>query len=236
MDILFEHPWFIVINKPADLLTQAVDSIDSVQTKMVEYLRQGSPSGPTPFVGIPHRLDRVTTGVLVVARNQRSLRRLSEQFATRKVLKKYHAVIDLPSALASQLDTANALECVDYLRKIPDESRGEICQLSDPGAREARLSIRLLRRTSQRQHDSPLGLVEIELETGRMHQIRLQLAHRQAPIVGDALYGSTRNLEQGEFRQDPIALHARSLVFYHPQTAERLEFTAEYPPSWDQFT
>jgi len=236
MEILFEHPWFIVINKPSDLLTQAVESIDSVQTKVVEYLRQSSPSGTTPFVGIPHRLDRVTTGVLVVARNQRSLRRLSEQFATRKVLKKYHAVIDLPLAFASQLDTESALTCVDYLRKIPNESRGEICQLSDSGAREARLTIRFIRRTTQLQQDSPLGLVEIELETGRMHQIRLQLAHRQAPIVGDALYGSTKTLEQGEFRQAPIALHARSLVFYHPQTAERLEFTADYPPSWNHFS
>ncbi|MFO0011465.1 MAG: pseudouridine synthase, partial [Planctomycetota bacterium] len=88
IEILIDDPWFLVINKPIDLLTQAVAGVPSVQSMLIDQLRNG-PS--KPFVGIPHRLDRMTSGVMVVARNQRALRRLCDQFAARSVHKEYLA-------------------------------------------------------------------------------------------------------------------------------------------------
>ena len=232
MQIVFEHPWFLVINKPTDLLTQAVEGIPSVQTTLVSQLFSQQPAGPTPFIGIPHRLDRVTTGVMVVARNQRALRRLSEQFAARRVTKKYHAIVESTDEINMLENSEKQIRWVDYLRKIPDESRGEICDASIDGAREAILSFRKLRYQTLPDRSERFSLVEIELETGRMHQIRLQFASRGAPVVGDTLYGSRVDWIAGEFRQPPIALHARSLEFFHPQTAEKLFFEADYPDFW----
>lgn len=232
MQIVFEHPWFLVVNKPTDLLTQAVEGIPSVQTTLVSQLISNQPTGPTPFIGIPHRLDRVTTGVMVVARNQRALRRLSEQFAARRVRKKYHAIVETTDEIRTLECGERQLRWVDYLRKIPDESRGEICDSSVDGAREAVLSFRRLGNQHLCNRTEGFSLVEIELETGRMHQIRLQFASRGAPVVGDSLYGSHVHWIEGEFRQPPIALHARSLEFFHPQTAEKLFFEADYPEFW----
>ncbi len=274
MQILFEHPWFVVINKPTDLLSQAVDGIDSVQTKLEEELRPLTPSGANPFVGIPHRLDRVTTGIMVVARNQRALRRLSEQFASRKVRKTYHALVenlatkestivtwasrpeeplqdrarrpghgeeapnfpgvnDSPN-LANQSIIKEASRWEDWMRKIPDVAKGEICAEGDEGARQGVLHQRLLRQGMLSHSPNRLSLLEVELETGRMHQIRLQCAVRGYPIVGDSLYGSTMTWLEGTFWQSPIALHARTIEFHHPQTSELLRFEAPYPEAWDR--
>ncbi|XZE20908.1 RluA family pseudouridine synthase [Pirellulaceae bacterium SH449] len=229
MNILFEHPWFLVVNKPTDLLTQAVAGIDSLQTELVRYLKERAPDGANPFIGIPHRLDRVTTGVMVVARNQRALRRLSEQFAARIVSKTYHAAV--PDLGMDLLEKEN-LRWIDYIRKVPEEARGEVCSPEIDGAREAVMIVQPLQRAWLNGCDERLRLCEIQLETGRMHQIRIQFAARGRPIVGDQLYGSTIPWMEGEFRNAPIALHARSLQFRHPQTAEPMAFEAPYPESW----
>jgi RluA family pseudouridine synthase len=229
MNILFEHPWFLVVNKPTDLLTQAVAGIDSLQTELVRCLKERDPDGANPFIGIPHRLDRVTSGVMVVARNQRALRRLSEQFAARIVSKTYHAIV--PDI---DLQEKEDVRWVDHIRKIPEEARGEVCSPEIDGAREAVMIVRPLQKAWLNGCNEGLRLCEIRLETGRMHQIRIQFAARGRPIVGDELYGSTIPWVEGEFRNAPIALHARSLQFRHPQTAEPLLFEAPYPESWNR--
>lgn len=263
MQILFEHPWFIVINKPADLLTQAVEGINSVQTSLSNLLAQQSPGGPTPFIGVPHRLDRVTTGVMVLARNQRALKRLCEQFAARTVTKKYHALVESVDDRAMLERHESPVRWEDWIRKIPDEARGEVCSQEVEGARTAVLFQQVINHGSLRDeldipersysesinsesinpaesgnlvvptNPSPaVTLLELQLETGRMHQIRLQCAVRGYPVVGDSLYGSKHRWQTGEYRQEPIALHARSIAFRHPQTAEQLHFEAPYPDSW----
>jgi 23S rRNA pseudouridine1911/1915/1917 synthase len=234
VDILFEHPWFLVINKPTNLLTQAVDGIDSVQTELEKRLKERNQNGPNPFIGIPHRLDRVTTGVMIIARNQRALRRLSDQFASRKVKKTYHAIVPTSELLSRQSSVESSIRWVDFLRKIPDQALGEVCSPDTEGAREASLTVRLLRRCALPPHRESLCLCEVVLETGRMHQIRLQFASRGMPIIGDDLYGSKIPWILGNFRSSPIALHARSVTFHHPQTAELLRFEADYPKDWDR--
>ncbi|MCU0711540.1 MAG: RluA family pseudouridine synthase [Pirellula sp.] len=234
MEILFEHPWFLVVNKPTDLLTQAVAGVDSLQTELVRYLKERTPGGSNPFIGIPHRLDRVTTGVMVVARNQRALRRLSEQFAARVVSKSYHAIVPDGTLLEELSLSQSTVRWIDHLRKIPEEARGEICSAEIEGAKEAIMTV----KPCQQAWFSGLGecfrLCEVQLETGRMHQIRLQFASRGMPILGDQLYGSQVAWMDGDFRNAPIALHARRLQFRHPQTAEQMSFEAPYPESWNR--
>ena len=225
IEILLESPWFLVINKPSGVLTQAVPGIESVQTLLVKQLQTRDLAAATPFIGIPHRLDRPTSGAMVVARNQRSLRRLSDQFASRKVNKIYHAIVP-------RMDAQNEVEWRDTMRKLSNEAKAELVGESEEGAKEAVLRFRVVEQIVFGQ--SEFSLVEIELETGRMHQIRLQFASRGHPILGDVLYGSQLDwlgITPGE-RESPIALHARSIEFRHPQNAELVSQTAPYPVGW----
>ena len=230
IEILLESSWFLVINKPSGLLTQAVPGIESVQTQLVKQLQAKDPKAPTPFIGIPHRLDRVTSGAMVVARNQRALRRLSDQFASRKVKKIYHALVP-------QLSEPAEVCWHDTMRKVPNEARAEMVSATEVGAKEA-----ILRFNIVGQHilvdQTQVSLVEIELETGRMHQIRLQFAAHGHPILGDVLYGSKFECLgsiPGE-RESPISLHAKKIEFRHPQNAEFISVVAPYPSGWPSLT
>jgi RluA family pseudouridine synthase len=236
IDILFEHAWFLVINKPFGILTQAVPGIESVQTLLTKQLQDRNPEGPVPFIGMPHRLDRVTTGAMVVARNQRALRRLCDQFAARKVSKAY-------CALVPRMDSA-AGTWVDHIRKIPDQPKAEVVASDSKDAKQAVLHYREVAACQVEcdQQKVNVSLVEVMLETGRMHQIRLQFSHHGFPILGDRLYGSTWGWRvASEFkdcseREPPIALHSQRLEFRHPQTAEHLKFEAPLPVGWPSLT
>lgn len=227
IEILLEDPWFLVINKPPHLLSQALPTISSVQAELIKQLADRMPS--TPFVGIPHRLDRMTSGVMVIARNQRALKRLCEQFASRKVIKHYLAWVHgiVPESARWQ----------DTMRKVPDQPRAEMVTADSEDGRIAALSFERLQHReaiADRQCD-PRGsrsLVKIELETGRMHQIRLQFGARGHAILGDALYGSdcTWGERRSDWREPPIALHAFRLQFFHPKTGEATSVIAK-PPS-----
>jgi RluA family pseudouridine synthase len=240
IEVLFEHPWFLVINKPSGVLTQAVPGIDSVQTLLVEQLWSQDRALPKPFIGMPHRLDRVTSGAMIVARNQRALKRLSDQFATRVVSKLYHALVPISSDGSSSIETEAHWR--DTMRKVENEPRAELVPPEAEGAKEAILRFREISRheisTSNSEDANPqdlhVRLVEIELETGRMHQIRLQFSSRNQPIVGDVLYGSPYRwlgFEPGE-RESPIALHAYSIGFRNPQNGEQISIQAPYPQGW----
>jgi RluA family pseudouridine synthase len=215
IEILIEDPWFLVVNKPVDLLTQAIDTIPSLQSRLIEQL--SSPKLPKPFVGIPHRLDRMTSGTVVVARNQRSLRRLCDQFAARTIGKEYLVWVSGQPAMQGTWE--------DYLRKIPDQPKAELCDPDQEHAKPANLDFQVL-TTRTRSCDQVESLLKIRLGTGRMHQIRLQCASRGFPILGDRLYGSLSLWQQvgpstsGPFREPPMALHAFRLTFHHPKTAE----------------
>jgi RluA family pseudouridine synthase len=225
IEILIEHPWFLVINKPSGILTQAVPGIDSVQTLLVQQLQQRDPNGPIPFIGMPHRLDRVTSGVMVVARNQRALRRLSDQFAARTVRKLYQATIPTIPERSGRW--------IDWIRKIPNEAKAEIVSADTEGAKEAILAFQVIADSEMTLGTTlqKVSTVEIELETGRMHQIRLQFSHHGFPILGDSLYGSLfrwQDAVPGE-RESPIALHAFSIEFRNPQNAEHVKAVARPP-------
>lgn len=221
--ILLEEPSFLVLNKPAGLLTQAAPGVPSVQTELTRLLADRQ-AGVQPFVGLPHRLDRGTTGTLLVARNERSLKRFGLQFQSRKVEKRYWAVCE--GEFASPTGT-----WVDFMRKIPERPVAEIVAADHPEARQAILHYQVV------ASEAGLTWIEVQLETGRMHQIRLQAASRGYPVVGDWCYGAASRwgIADPEGRWQQFALHARSITFRHPLTGIPVLVEAPVNDPWFQF-
>lgn len=215
--LLLEDGPLLAVNKPAGLLTEGVPGGQSTMVGEVKaWLKQKYDKPGNVYLGIPHRLDRATTGVLVFTRNSKTAARVAEQFEKRQVRKIYWALLT-----ATPPEPEGTL--TDWLRKIPDEARAEIAAPESPGAREARLNYRVMSESDGR------CLVEIELLTGRMHQIRVQFASRGCPIVGDAKYGATLDADVEDTR---IGLHARSLTLKHPIRYDELSIEAPLPPGW----
>jgi 23S rRNA-/tRNA-specific pseudouridylate synthase len=180
------------------------------------------------YLGIPHRLDRPVSGVILFGKHSRAAHRLAKQFEKREVKKRYWAVV------AGNVEP-NTGTWIDFMRKIPDVPQGEIVPEDHPDARKGILHYTVLQ--SLMFHGTPATLLEIELETGRMHQIRLQSSVRGFPILGDAMYGSTVPFgEQFEDeRSRSIALHALSISFCDPMTHQPVALEAPLPEPWNHF-
>lgn len=211
--IFFADNHLLVVFKPAGLLAQgdasgAPNLLDLCRAWVARrYAKPGR-----AFLGLVHRLDRPVAGVMVFARTSKAAARLSEQIRRRELRKRYLAVV------AGRMP-AQAAELADF-----HERRGRAAGLAaaaSPHSREARLAYRVLAEAAG------LSLVEIDLETGRKHQIRLQLARAGCPVLGDTRYGAAAPLPARR-----IALFARQLAFRHPTTGEPLAFTAPLPAGW----
>ena len=220
-DILYEEGPCLAVCKPGSLLTQAPPGIDSLEVRLKQFLKVRDAKPGKVYLGVPHRLDRPASGVLVFGRHVRATRRLCEQFQGRTVRKLYWALVE-GDCVEDQGDWK------DHLRKVPDQARAEVVAPDHSEGRVATLRFQVLQRTPGR------SWLEIELQTGRTHQIRVQAASRGCPIRGDDQYGA--KLPFGplcENRRDRcIALHARSLSFRHPMTGQRVTVTAPLPESW----
>jgi 23S rRNA pseudouridine1911/1915/1917 synthase len=226
LTILYEDNHCLVVSKPAPLLTQGVPpGIPTLEALVKAYLKERYQKKGNVYLGIPHRLDRPVSGVVVFARNTKAARRLAEQFQTREVRKIYWAIVE--RSVAGDIPESEGT-WEDWLLKVQEESRTERVLSETPGARHAVLHFRRLGESA----DSVL--LEIQPHTGRMHQIRVQAAVRGWPVRGDVQYGS--RLPFGAPPQLPrdrvIALHARSLTFLHPIRYEPLTLTAPLPPVW----
>ncbi|MDR0871258.1 MAG: RluA family pseudouridine synthase [Planctomycetaceae bacterium] len=228
LSLLYNDGPVLAVNKPGGLLTQAPPGIDSLEYRVKMYMRETEGRGENGYLGIPHRLDRPVSGVIVFGKNSRATHRLSEQFERREIDKTYWAVVQG----TVEQDTGT---WIDFVRKVPDEPRAEITAPINPDAREAVLHYLVLLRFVQQ--DRPFTRLEIKLETGRMHQIRLQCSTHGHPVAGDAKYGS--DFPFGNFfddeRRREIALHSRSIVFRHPLTKEPVRLTAPLPELWNGF-
>ncbi len=215
-----EHPC-LVFNKPGGILSESPPGIDSLEDQVRAFLKRRESNQGNIYLGRPHRLDRPTSGAIVFARNSRATRRLSEQFQGRTVAKVYWALVQGHF-------TSERGRWVDYMRKIPDVARSEIVPQDHPDARLAVLNFEVLRR------DDFGTWLQIQLETGRTHQIRLQCSTRGYPILGDHDYGATT--EFGPSVQEPrdrwIALHARVLGFVHPKSRQRVTVVAPLLTPW----
>ncbi len=211
---MYEDNHLLVVNKPAGLATIGVGEDEPSLAKLAKaYIKRRYDKPGNVYLGVMSRLDAVVSGVVVLARTSKAAARLTEQFRSRDVSKTYWAIV------AGRVEPA-AGECVDWMAK--DEGRGRmiIVRGGTPGAHEARLNYRLLQSLPQG------NLLEVELLTGRKHQIRVQLAARGLPIIGDKKYGSHERFAAG------IALHARRLAVRHPIRDAVLTFLAPLPRTW----
>jgi 23S rRNA pseudouridine1911/1915/1917 synthase len=227
LDILYEDNHCLAVVKPAPLLTQGVPpGIPTLEAVVKAYLKERYHKAGNVYLGIPHRLDRPVSGVVLFARNTKAARRLAEQFQERQVRKVYWALVE-PSPTGELPPAEGVWE--DWLLKVKEEARTERVSAETPGARLAMLRYRTLQA-------GPEGaLLAMEPETGRMHQIRVQAAVRGWPVRGDVLYGARFSFgPPAELPRDRIiALHARSLTFLHPIRYEPLTVTAPLPTVWE---
>jgi 23S rRNA pseudouridine1911/1915/1917 synthase len=211
-DVVYLDNHLLVVNKPPGLLVQGDRTRDpDLLTLSKEYLKERFARPGNVFVGLVHRLDRPVSGLVVLARTSKAAARLSKQFRERTVQKIYLALVE------GRIPGGDTL--VDYLLKEDESVR--VVGPDHPGAQRAELAFRVLAAERERT------LVEVDLSTGRSHQIRLQFAHRGHPVVGDVRYGA-RSRHDGR----NIALHAHRLGVAHPTRPERMEWAAPPPEGW----
>jgi len=216
LKILYEDNHLLVVNKPAMLPTMGVGSDrESLLSLAKEYIRDKYQKPGKVYLGVVSRLDAPVTGVVMIARTSKAAARLSEAFRERRVRKEYWAVV------AGVPDEAEAtLE--HYLRKDERHRKVHTTHADCPDAQLARLKYQIV---SKHQN---ISLLKIELETGRKHQIRVQLAKIGHSVLGDLKYGSCEPFPDG------VALHARSLELEHPVRKESIEFEAPLPACWQK--
>ena len=211
-DVCYEDNHILVVNKPGGMLVQGDKTGDTPLVEHLKaYLKEKYNKPGNVFLGVVHRLDRPTSGVVVFARTSKALRRLNEQFAQRNVAKTYWALV--PKGLKKN---EGRLEHWLVRNAQKNKSFAHDAQISD--AKKAVLSYKVSHRLDR------YTLLEIELETGRHHQIRCQLAKIGFPIRGDLKYGAARSNPDGN-----IDLHARQLTLEHPVKKECMTFTASVP-------
>lgn len=224
LNILYEQGSVLVVAKPAGVSSQAPAGIDCMERRARAFLQARQTQPWAAYLAMPHRLDRPVSGALLMATRKPTARKLSRQFEHREVQKIYWGLIP-----AHDIPTEG--EWRDFIKKVPDKAQAELADASDPEASQAVLRYRVLK---QMDH---LSLLQIELESGRYHQIRLQCASRGVPILGDEQYGSseTFGIPYGDPRARQIALHAREIGFTHPETKSLVRVVAPLPAYWGRF-
>lgn len=228
LDIVYEDPDIVVVNKPADLVVHPAAGIHSgtLANGLAFHFQQLSTQAGATRPGIVHRLDKNTSGLLVVAKNEAAHENLGAQFRAREVFKSYIALVH---GIVRQ--DSGRIES-----PIARDPRNRTRMAVVRGGRTALSLYRVKRRFES------LTLLDVELKTGRTHQIRVHLASIKHPVVGDDVYGAGRD----NMVRDPVlkarirklgrhVLHAERLAFRHPTTTEVMEFTASLPAELDEF-
>lgn len=218
--ILYIDNHLIIVNKLPGELTQGDETGDrTLADDIKDYLKVKFDKPGNVFLGIVHRLDRPTSGAMIYARTDKALSRMSKLFKTAGVKKTYWAAVD-------KLPPQNEGYLVNELVRDSKKNKSFVVREKTPGSQEARLRYKVI-GSSKSFH-----LLEIELETGRHHQIRAQLAALGIHIKGDLKYGFPRSDPNGG-----IHLHARKIEFDHPVTGEHIVVIARPPkdPVWDFF-
>ncbi|HEY1380918.1 MAG TPA: RluA family pseudouridine synthase [Gemmataceae bacterium] len=221
LDVLYEDNHCLAIAKPAGVPSTHFDGTEETIDRAVKgYLKAKYAKPGNVFLGVVHRLDKPTSGVLLFARTSKAAARLAEQFREGAVEKVYWAVVE-----GEPPQPAGTLE--DWLRKDESAGRVEVVPPERPSSAGYPAGAkRALVHYHRKAGHGGLTLVELRPQTGRTHQLRVQLAHRRHPVVGDFKYGSETPFAPG------IALHARRLTFLHPTRHEPVTVTADLPRSW----
>ncbi len=218
LQVLHEDNHLIVVNKRVGDIVQGDKTGDKPLSEVVkEYLKDRYNKPGDVFLGVVHRLDRPTTGIVVFARTSKALTRMNELFSQRETQKTYWAVVkNKPSKAADNL--------VHYLKRNEKNNTSKAHSKEVPESKKASLDYKIIKSLDH------YHVLEINLHTGRHHQIRAQLTAIGSPIKGDLKYGFDRSNPDGG-----IHLHARQLVFVHPVTKETLVIVAPTPidPLWN---
>jgi 23S rRNA pseudouridine1911/1915/1917 synthase len=220
LDVLYEDNHIIVVNKSSSDIVQGDKTGDvTMPDKIKEFLKEKYDKPGNVFCGVVHRLDRPTSGAVVFAKTSKALTRLNEQFRDKSTRKTYWAVVEQEPKEKSGI-------LVHYLKKNEKQNKSYPSLTETPGSKKASLEYKLIAKSDK------YFLLEIELHTGRHHQIRVQLSTIGCIIKGDVKYGARRSNTDGS-----IHLHARFLELNHPTTKELIKITAPVPnePLWQWF-
>ena len=212
MTVVYEDNHIIVVNKTASEIVQADKTGDTPLSETVkQYLKEKYQKPGNVFLGVTHRLDRPVSGLVIFAKTSKALTRLNEMFRAGEVKKTYWAVVkNAPKESEGEL--------VHFLVRNEKQNKSYAYDKEVPNSKKAVLDYRLIGRSDN------YYLLEVDLKTGRHHQIRCQLAKMGCPIKGDLKYGSPRSNPVGS-----ICLHARRVRFVHPVSKELIELKAPLP-------
>ena len=212
MTVVYEDNHLIIINKSASEIVQGDKTGDTPLSETVkQYLKEKYNKPGEVFLGVTHRLDRPVSGVVIFAKTSKALTRLNEMFRNQEVKKTYWAIVkDRPAETEGRLE--------HYLVRNEKQNKSVAHTKMVPNAKKASLSYKLI------SHSDNYFLLEVQLETGRHHQIRCQLAKMGCPIKGDLKYGFPRSNPNGG-----ISLHARYVEFVHPVSKQLIQITAPCP-------
>jgi 23S rRNA pseudouridine1911/1915/1917 synthase len=221
VEVLYEDNHLIAVyKKPSDLSQSDRTGDVSLDSEVKKYLAEKYKKPGEAFLGVVHRLDRPVGGVMLFARTSKALGRLNMIFRTREVKKYYLAVVGERPPHDEDILT-------HYLKKNEKQNKSYVYDNEVKGSKKATLSYRLAGRSER------FYLLEVELHSGRHHQIRAQLARIGCPVKGDLKYGYSRSNEDGS-----ICLFARKLEFVHPVSKQQVSITAHFPEGdvWKHFS
>jgi len=212
LQVLFEDNHIIIVNKRAGDIVQGDKTQDKPLSDIVkEYIKEKYNKPGNVFLGVVHRLDRPTSGIVIFARTSKALERLNKMLREKIIEKTYWAVVkNIPK---KEKDTL-----VSFLKKNPKNNKSTVFHKETEGSKKAILHYHVIKKLDN------YSLLEIDLETGRHHQIRAQLSSIGSSIKGDLKYGAKRSNKDGS-----IHLHARKIAFIHPVNKEKIEITSPVP-------
>ena len=220
MTVVYEDNHIVVVNKTSSEIVQGDKTGDTPLSEMVkQYLKEKYNKPGNVFIGVTHRLDRPVSGLVVFAKTSKALPRLNEMFRNGEVKKTYWAIVkECPKETEGEL--------VHYLVRNEKQNKSYAYDKEVKNSKKAVLHYKLI------GHSQNYYLLEVDLKTGRLHQIRCQLAKMGCPIKGDLKYGSPRSNPDGS-----ICLHARTVQFVHPVSKEMIRLTAPVPEGnlWNGF-
>ncbi|GAB6007638.1 RNA pseudouridine synthase [Bacteroidia bacterium] len=212
MTVLYEDNHIIIVNKTVSEIVQGDKTGDKPLSEIVkEYLKEKYNKQGNVFCGVTHRLDRPTSGIVVFAKTSKALARLNDMFKNKEISKTYWAVVkEAPKQAEGTLK--------HYLVRNEKQNKSYAYDAEKPNSKLAILHYKLIARSDK------YNMLEVDLETGRHHQIRCQLAKIGCPVKGDLKYGADRSNPDGG-----ISLHARKISFIHPVSKEPVEIIAPVP-------
>ena len=220
MQVLYEDNHIIAVSKTCHEIVQGDKTGDTPLSEMVKaYIKEKYQKPGEVFLGVTHRLDRPTTGVVLFARTSKALTRLNSMFQSHELIRKtYWAIVEKAENGKVKGENDEAIRLENYLWRNEKQNKSFVVKAGTKDAKRAVLSYRALAQSDR------YTLLEINLETGRHHQIRCQLSAIGLPIKGDLKYGAKRSNSDGG-----ISLHARKIEFVHPVSKLPISITAPIP-------